>query len=90
MVIQQAIAFWVNGIKGYWGHGDFIIGLPNLDQNQGKEHLTELLTILRKQVFTSPQSDRFQVSFNCATAELTPDAQTLHSLYQACCTAVFS
>ena len=71
-------------ITGYWGHGDFIIGLPNLDQNQGKEHLTELLTILRKQVFTSPQSDRFQVAFNCATAELTSNAQTLHSLYQAC------
>ena len=76
-------AFRHDEITGYWGNGDFIIAMPNLTKTQGKEHLTELLTILRKQVFTA-ERDRFQVTFNCATAEAIEDGQTLHSLYQAC------
>jgi diguanylate cyclase (GGDEF)-like protein len=83
-------------ITGYWDNGDFIIGMPNLDKTQGKEHLSELLTILRKQVFTAPESvevakqvqktqpERFQVAFDCAVAEFTQDGTTLHSLYQTC------
>ena len=71
-------------VTSYWGNGDFIVGMPNLNQIQGKEHLIELLTILRKQVFTSPEGKRFQVAFNCTVAEFIKDGQTLHSLYQAC------
>ena len=71
-------------ITSYWGNGDFVIGMPNLDEIQGKEHLTELLSILRKQVFTSIEGERFQVAFSCATAEFDQDAQSLHSLYQSC------
>ncbi|MDJ0594725.1 MAG: response regulator [Pleurocapsa sp. MO_226.B13] len=81
-VIQAA--FRDREITGYWGNGDFVIGMPDLDKTQGKEHLTELLTILRKQVFTSPEGDRFQVAFNCATAEFIKDGSTLHSLYRVC------
>ena len=83
-------------ITGYWDNGDFLIGMPNLDKTQAKEHLSELLTILRKQVFTAPenvevveqvqktQPERFQVAFNCAVAEFSKDGTTLHSLYQTC------
>lgn len=71
-------------VTGYWGNGDFIVGMPNLDNTQGKEHLAELLSILRKQVFTSTEGERFQVAFSCATAELAQDCKSLHSLYQAC------
>lgn len=71
-------------VTGYWGNGDFAIGMPNLNKIQGKEHLMELLSILRKQVFTSTEGKRFQVAFSCATAEFSQDAQSLHSLYQAC------
>ena len=46
-------AFRKDEITSYWGNGDFIIGMPNFDKAQGKEHLTELLTILRKQIFNS-------------------------------------
>ncbi|MEL7420049.1 MAG: response regulator [Cyanobacteria bacterium J06555_3] len=70
-------------VTGYWSNGDFIIGMPKLDKIQGKEHLIELLSILRRQVFTSPEGERFQVAFSCATAELTQDCKSLHSLYQA-------
>ncbi|PSB06361.1 multi-component transcriptional regulator [Pleurocapsa sp. CCALA 161] len=83
-------------ITGYWDNGDFMIGMPNLDKTQAKEHLSELLTSLRKQVFTAPESveiakqvqktqpERFQVAFDCAVAEFTKDATTIHSLYQTC------
>jgi diguanylate cyclase (GGDEF)-like protein len=80
-------------VTGYWDNGDFIIGMLNLNKDQGKEHLSELLTILRKQVFNAPegiatakqvQADRFQVAFDCATAEFIKDGITLHSLYQTC------
>ena len=81
-VIQAA--FGNDEITSYWGNGDFIIGLPNLNKVQGKERLAELLAILRKQIFTSPKDTRFQVNFNCAIAEFIKDGDTIHSLYQAC------
>ena len=81
-VIQAAMRH--DEVMSYWGNGDFIIGIPNLDKTQAQEHLSELLSILRKQVFTSTEGDRFQVAFSCATAELDRDNCILHSLYQAC------
>ncbi len=71
-------------ITGYWGNGDFVIALPNNDRTQGKEHLTELLTILRKQIFTSPSGDRFQVAFDCTIAEFPQAGTSLPELYRAC------
>jgi diguanylate cyclase (GGDEF)-like protein len=81
-IIQAA--FRKDEITSYWGNGDFIIAMPNLDRIQGQEHLTEVLTILRKQIFTSPQGDRFQVNCHCLLAEFPHNGTTLHSLYQAC------
>ena len=81
-VIQAA--FRHNEISSYWGNGDFIIGIPNISKTEAKEQLAEVLTVLRKQIFTSPQGDRFQVECHCAIAEFPQDGTTLHSLYQAC------
>jgi diguanylate cyclase (GGDEF)-like protein len=81
-IIQAA--FRGNEITAYWGNGDFIIGIPNLNQTLAQEHLLEALTILRKQVFTSSKGNRFQVTFNCSVAEFPKQGNTLHSLYQAC------
>ena len=81
-VIQAALRH--DEITGYWGNGDFIIGMPHRDKTQGQEKLTELLTILRKQIFTSLEGDRFQVSFNYAVVDLGEKRKTLQSLYQAC------
>ncbi|MBE9046006.1 response regulator [Pleurocapsales cyanobacterium LEGE 10410] len=81
--VIQAV-FRKDEITSYWGNGDFIIGLPNLDKIQGKEHLTELLTILRKQVFSSAEGERFQIAFRCGIAEDLKDGNTLHALYQTC------
>ncbi|WP_019507842.1 response regulator [Pleurocapsa sp. PCC 7319] len=81
-VIQAA--FRNQEVTSYWGNGDFIIGIPNLNKNQGAENLTEILTILRKQIFTSLEGERFQVSCNYAVAEFPTDGKTLPALYQAC------
>lgn len=78
-------------ITSYWGNGDFIIVMPNFNCTQGKEHLIEILTILRKQIFTLPQSQqeteqakRFQVTCECFMAEFPHDGNSVHSLYQVC------
>ena len=81
-VIQAA--FRNQEVTSYWGNGDFIIGIPNLNKNQSAENLTEILTILRKQIFTSLEGERFQVSCNYAVAEFPADGKTLSALYQTC------
>lgn len=70
-------------VTGYWGNGDFIIALTNLDKIQAQEHLTELLNILRKQIYNSPTGERFQVTFSYAVAEFPRDGKNLSSLYRA-------
>lgn len=79
-VIQKA--FRSNEVSGYWGNGDFIIGIPNMNQTEAKEHLAEVLATLRKQIFTSTVGDRFQVICNCSVAEFPSNGKKLHFLYQ--------
>jgi GGDEF domain-containing protein len=81
-IIQAA--FRKDEITSYWGNGDFILAIPNLDCHQGREYLTEVLTILRKQIFTAPSGDRIQVTCNCLLAEFPHRGTSLDSLYQAC------
>ena len=63
---------------------NFIIGFLNLNKIEVQEHFTEVLTILRKQIFISPEGERFQVAFNYGLAEFPQDGKTLNSLYQVC------
>ena len=79
-----------NEILDYWDNGDFIIGISDLDKTKVRKHLSELLIILRKQIFTVPSEDtknnkihRFQVNFNVAIAEFLQDGETLNDLYNA-------
>ena len=76
-------AFRNDEVTSYWGNGDFIIGIPNLNKAATSEHLVEVLTILRKQIFTSIEGERFQVVCNCSVAEFPGEGKTLPSLYQA-------
>ena len=76
-------AFRNDEVTSYWGNGDFIIGIPNLNKAATSEHLVEVLTILRKQIFTSIEGERFQVVCNCSVAEFPGEGSTLPSLYQA-------
>ncbi|MDJ0703579.1 MAG: response regulator [Leptolyngbyaceae cyanobacterium MO_188.B28] len=69
-------------LLGYWGDGEFVIGLPNIDKVDVRDRLSSLLTTLRKQVFTAPEGTRFQVSLALGIAECPTDGTTATALYQ--------
>jgi GGDEF domain-containing protein len=76
---------------GYWGNGEFVVVMPIFTKQQAdidaerlaiKHRLWEFMTTLRQQVFTAPDSSRFQVNFDFGLAEYPTDGVTLQSLYQ--------
>jgi diguanylate cyclase (GGDEF)-like protein len=70
-------------ILGYWGNGEFLLGLPEQTHTEAKHYLADILMKLRQQIFTAPDGDRFQVSFSMGLATYPVDGLTLHALYQA-------
>ncbi|HHP7245215.1 MAG TPA: response regulator [Elainellaceae cyanobacterium] len=68
---------------GYWGDGEFVIGMPGLTRSDAHDRLSDLLTTLRQQIFMSPDGDRFQVEGSLAIAEYPTDGLTLQALYRA-------
>ncbi len=70
-------------VLGYWGNGEFIIGIPELKKTQVKERVNEILAILRQQIFTAADGTRLQVACNYKVVEYPIDGKTVHSLYQA-------
>ncbi|MFB2878973.1 response regulator [Floridanema aerugineum] len=69
-------------VLGYWGNGEFVVGMPGLSKSEVGDRLTDILTTLRQQVFTAPDGSRFQVSCNFAIVEYPTEGMTLQSLYQ--------
>lgn len=69
-------------ILGYWGNGEFIIGMSGFNKIQAQEHMSEMLAILRQQIFTAADGSRFQVACNYQFAEYPIDGKTVHALYQ--------
>ena len=70
-------------VLGYWGNGEFIIGIPGLNKLQATERLGEILAVLRRQIFTAPDGKRFQVPCQWAVVEYPTDGKTIQSLYQS-------
>lgn len=75
-------AFPNNAILGYWGYGEFAIATTSLNKIEMGDRLTEIMTTLRKQIFTATNGTRFSVSCNHAIAEYPIDGETLPSLYR--------
>ena len=67
---------------GYWGNGEFVVGL-NGSKAAARDRLSEVLRSLRQQIFTAPDGTRFQVACAFAIAEYPVDGHTLQVLYQA-------
>lgn len=76
-------AFRGNEIVGYWGNGEFVVGLPGVTQTAVNDHLADVLKTLRRQVFTAPNGKRFQATCQVAIADSTTANPTIHTLYQA-------
>ncbi|NEQ31093.1 MAG: response regulator [Leptolyngbya sp. SIO4C5] len=65
---------------GYWGNGEFIVGLANITVAQVP--LTPLLTALRKQVVSAPDGSRFQVDYQWSAVEVSQRDRSVQSIYQ--------
>jgi diguanylate cyclase (GGDEF)-like protein len=76
-------AFRGSEVLGYWGNGEFVVGMPGLTKVEAGDRVFELLTTLRQQIFTAPDGNRFQVTCSYALVEYPADGLTLQSLYQA-------
>ncbi|ARV59569.1 multi-component transcriptional regulator [Nostocales cyanobacterium HT-58-2] len=79
-------AFRSGEVLGYWGNGEFIIGVSGLTKTEVNDRLCDILTTLRQQIFTAPNGDRFQAMYNFAVVEYPDDGLTIQSLYQVAST----
>ncbi|MBW4520969.1 MAG: response regulator [Scytolyngbya sp. HA4215-MV1] len=71
-------------VLGYWGNGEFVVGLPFVPRSEAIDYLANLSLTLRQQVFTAPEDgSRFQVTCQVAIAEFPRDGETVRSLYKA-------
>ncbi len=75
-------AFHSNEVLGYWGNGEFVVGLPGLRKAEMDDRLCDVLQTLRQQIFTAPDGERFQASCSAAVAEYPSDETTIHKLYR--------
>ncbi|MHC5769434.1 MAG: response regulator [Nostoc sp.] len=75
-------AFCSGEVVGYWGNGEFVVGVSGLTKTEVNHRLGEILTTLRQQIFTAFDGDRFQVICNFAVVEYPNDGLTIQSLYQ--------
>ncbi|MEH1939148.1 MAG: response regulator [Nostoc sp.] len=78
-------AFRGGEILGYWGNGEFVVGVSGFTETERlvvQHRLSDILTKLRQQVFTAPNGDRFQATCNFAVVEYPSDGLNIQSLYQ--------
>ena len=75
--------FGSNEVVGYWGYGEFVVGIPGMNNHQAKERLATFLTKIRQQVFTAPNGTRFQTTCKYAITQYPNQGKTIQSLYQA-------
>ncbi|NEQ43374.1 MAG: response regulator [Leptolyngbya sp. SIOISBB] len=76
----QAMAHEV-GTVGYWGDGEFVIGL-NVTDKTPEDTLASLLQILRRQIITLPNGVRLQPVVEHGITTSPEQGQTLEALYR--------
>jgi diguanylate cyclase (GGDEF)-like protein len=75
-------AFSSGEVLGYWGNGEFVIGIPGLQKAEMGDRLSDVLKTLRQQVFTAPNGQRFQATCQVAVAEYPIEGTAIPTLYQ--------
>ncbi|GAB4372903.1 MAG: response regulator [Elainellaceae cyanobacterium] len=81
-------AFRAGEVVGYWDNGEFVIGIPGVQQEQAIDRLSAVLATLRKQIFTAPNGQRFQVSYAIGVSEFLKQGNNIQELYQAASAAI--
>lgn len=69
-------------VLGYWGNGEFIVGLPGLHKGQASDRILEVLATLRKQKFSTPDGVTLTIPCDWAIAEYPTAGKTIQALYQ--------
>jgi diguanylate cyclase (GGDEF)-like protein len=89
MQVLQRWSLWCEStfrsgeVMGYWGHGEFVVGISTLTKAEVSAHLSDLFTTLGQEIFTAPNGDdRFAAICDWAVVEYPHDALTIQSLYQ--------
>ncbi|MEM1310179.1 MAG: response regulator [Cyanobacteria bacterium P01_H01_bin.153] len=70
------------GTVGYWGDGEFVIGLEVTDK-PAEDALAPLLQVLRRQIITLPSGVRLQPVVEYGTAASLEPGQTLEVFYRS-------
>jgi diguanylate cyclase (GGDEF)-like protein len=65
-----------------WGGNEFVIGMYGMNRSDGVERLIQLQAILHKQEFTTPDNNKFRVTFSTGIALYPDDGNNLELLYQ--------
>ncbi|GAB1543239.1 hypothetical protein NUACC21_59130 [Scytonema sp. NUACC21] len=76
-------AFRGGEVMGYWGNGEFVVGISGMTKAEVKDRLSDILTALRQQIFIAPEGTRYQTLCSFAVVEYPNDGLTIQSLYQA-------
>ncbi|MGB7087347.1 MAG: response regulator [Phormidesmis sp.] len=80
-----------HALLGYWGNGDFVIGLPAVTLTAASDALQTVQKAFRQRVFTASPPDsekvstntRFQAQYAIALSAFPEDRNTLVGLYQS-------
>ncbi|MDM9383726.1 response regulator [Chlorogloeopsis sp. ULAP01] len=70
-------------VVGYWGNGEFVVGISGLTKAEMSDRLSDVLTTLRQQIFIAADGTRYQAICNFAVVEYPTDGLNVASLYQA-------
>jgi PleD family two-component response regulator len=76
--------FTAPAIIGYWGNGDFVMGLPQMDGLDVQDRVHNLIEILQEQGIETlePETESVLLSCQWAIVEYPKHGETLQSLYQ--------
>lgn len=85
---DELTALLPNTPASYWGNGDFVVGLPAVDQSDAIEALSAVRKSFRQRVFTAPSpsnsgtKNRFQAQYAIGLSTFPNDGKTLIDLYK--------
>lgn len=65
-----------------WGGAEFVVGMYGMNRSEGVQRITDLLEILRKEVFLTANSTKLQVTFSAAIVEYLQDGVDLTQMYR--------
>jgi len=64
-----------------WGGEEFLIGMYGITKQQAKERMTQFLSIVKQELFTSPENgESFHITFSAGIAMVPEDGRELHHL----------